>query len=301
MRITNNMIMQSQFDAMQTNINALNRASQVATTGKRILQASDDPNASTQVMASNTTLRALDQYKTNVQRAASRVDTEDGVLSQIGDLITRAKEIGLQQGGDTASAATRQTANAELQQIFGQIVSLGNTKFGDEYLFGGDQATTAPFTSSGSGAGLTYTATNSTGTRTTQIGAGQSMEVAHDGKELLVDTGILDAVKKLSAALDQSSPTYGTVGISDALSSLDSSFDSLQTLVGDVGARAKALDSASENITAYKTNVTTFKSDLEEVDIETAVTELTQRQTAYQAAMLSTSKVMSLTLTDYLR
>jgi len=127
------------------------------------------------------------------------------------------------------------------------------------------------------------------------------MEVAHDGKELLVDTGILDAVKKLSAALDQSSPTYGTVGISDALSSLDSSFDSLQTLVGDVGARAKALDSASENITAYKTNVTTFKSDLEEVDIETAVTELTQRQTAYQAAMLSTSKVMSLTLTDYLR
>jgi flagellar hook-associated protein 3 FlgL len=61
------------------------------------------------------------------------------------------------------------------------------------------------------------------------------------------------------------------------------------------------LDSAAENITAYKTNVTTFKSNLEEVDIETAVTELTQRQMAYQAAMLSTSKVMSLTLTDYLR
>jgi len=301
MRITNNMIMQSQYDAMQTNITSLNRASQVATTGKRILQASDDPNASTQVMASNTTLRALDQYKTNVQRAASRVDTEDGVLSQIGDLITRAKEIGLQQGGDTASAATRAGANAELKEIFSQIVSLGNTKFGNEYLFGGDQATTQPFTASGSGATLDYTSTGSTGSRTTQIGAGQTMEVAHDGKQLLVDTGILDGLKKLAAAMDQTSPTYGSTGIGDALKSLDSSFDSLQTLVGDVGARAKALDSASENITAYKTNVTTFKSDLEEVDIETAVTELTQRQMAYQAAMLSTSKVMSLTLTDYLR
>jgi hypothetical protein len=31
------------------------------------------------------------------------------------------------------------------------------------------------------------------------------------------------------------------------------------------------------------------------------VTELTQRQVAYQAAMLATSKVMGLTLTDYLR
>lgn len=301
MRITNNMIVQSQFDAMQNNIGALSRASAVATTGKRIQQASDDPTASTQVMSSNTTLRALDQYKTNVQRASSRIDTEDSVLSQIGDLITRAKEVGLQQGGTTASAATRQVAGAEIDELFKQIGQLGNTKFGDEYLFGGDQATTAPFTVTGTGATLDYTATNSTGTRTTQIGDGQSIEVAHNGKQLLVDTGILDAVKKLSAALDQSSPTYGTTGIGDALKDLDSSFDSLQTLVGDVGARSKALDSASENITAYKTNVTTFKSNLEEVDIETAVTELTQRQMAYQAAMLSTSKVMSLTLTDYLR
>lgn len=301
MRITNNMIVQSQFDAMQTNIAALSRASAVATNGKRIQQASDDPTASSQVMSSNTTLRALDQYKTNVQRASSRVDTEDSVLAQIGDLITRAKEIGLQQGGDTSSAATRQSANAEVQQLFSQIVSLGNTKFGDEYLFGGDQATTQPFSSSGSGATLDFTATNSTGTRTTQIGAGQSMEVAHNGKQLLVDTGILDAVKQLSHALDQSSTTYGSTGIGNALTNLDSSFDSLQSLVGDVGARAKALDSATENITAYKTNVTTFKSNLQDVDIETAVTELTNRQMAYQAAMLSTSKVMSLTLTDYLK
>src|SRR5262249_49955325 len=154
MRITNNMILQSQFNAMQSNIAALNRATAVANTGKRIQQASDDPTASTQVMGSNTTLRALDQYKTNVQRAASRVDTEDGVLSQIGDLITRAKEIALQQEGDTASAATRQSANAEVEQIFNQIVSLGNTKFGNEYLFGGDQATTQPFSASGSGATL---------------------------------------------------------------------------------------------------------------------------------------------------
>ena len=263
MRITNNMIVQSQFDAMQSNIAALNRASAVATTGKRIQQASDDPTASTQVMASNTTLRALDQYKTNVQRASSRVDTEDSVLAQIGDLITRAKEVGLQQGGATASAATRQAAGAEINELFNQVVSLGNTKFGDEYLFGGDQTTTQPFTASGTGATLDYTATNSTGTRTTQIGAGQSMQVAHNGKQLLVDTGILDAVKKLSAALDQSSPTYGSTGIADSLTNLDTAFDSLQTLVGDVGARSKQLDSASENIDAYKTNVTTFKSNLE--------------------------------------
>ena len=44
-----------------------------------------------------------------------------------------------------------------------------------------------------------------------------------------------------------------------------------------------------------------LKSDVEEVDVEEAVTELVSRQTAYQAAMLATSRVMGLTLADYLR
>ena len=85
------------------------------------------------------------------------------------------------------------------------------------------------------------------------------------------------------------------------LTSIDNAMDSVQTVVGEVGARGRQLDSASQNLDAYKTNVTVMKSNLEDVDLETAITELTSRQTAYQAALLSTSKVTGLTLTDYLR
>jgi flagellar hook-associated protein 3 FlgL len=47
--------------------------------------------------------------------------------------------------------------------------------------------------------------------------------------------------------------------------------------------------------------LTTFRSDLQEVDLEAAMTQLVTRQTAYQSAMLATSKVLSLSLADYLR
>jgi len=40
---------------------------------------------------------------------------------------------------------------------------------------------------------------------------------------------------------------------------------------------------------------------LSEVDQEKAITDLVSRQTAYQSAMLATSRVIGLTLTDYLR
>ena len=82
---------------------------------------------------------------------------------------------------------------------------------------------------------------------------------------------------------------------------LDAAFDSLQTLVGEIGAKGKTLESTQSNLDAYKTNLRTFKSTLEDVDLEQAVTYLTTRQMAYQAAMLATTKVMGLTLTDYLR
>ena len=82
---------------------------------------------------------------------------------------------------------------------------------------------------------------------------------------------------------------------------LDDGFDAVQTVVGDTGALGSRLTIAGQNLDALKMNLTTFKSDLEDVDVETAMTELTNRQVAYQAALLATSKVTSLSLMDYLR
>ncbi|MEP6493429.1 MAG: flagellar hook-associated protein FlgL [bacterium] len=301
MRITNSITARSQFEGLAANMAALLKAQTQATTGKRIQVASDDPTASVQIMNSDSSLRALDQYRTNVQRASSRVDQEDSVLQQMGDLLSRAKELGASQATATASDQTRSVANAEVQQIFQEIAALGNTKFGNEFLFGGEQSQTAPFTTTGSGATLDYTATASQGTRSVAIGAGQTMAIAHDGKQLLLDSGVLDAVKQLSHAMDPASPTYGQTGIGNAITSLNSSFNSVQSLVGDVGAKGLQLNNAQQNLDAYKTNLTTFASDLSEINVEQAVTEMTNRQVAYQAAMLATNKVMSLNLADYLK
>ena len=301
MRITNNMVVFQQLKGTQANMAALAKAQEQLTLGKRITQASDDPTASINVMSAGSSLRALEQYKTNVQRASSRVATEDSVLSQVGDLLARVKELGIAQGTATANDSTRQVANAEVNQIFQQLISLGNTKFGNEYLFGGEQSTTTPFTATGSGATLAYSTTSPAGSRTVEIGDGQTFQATSDGSEIFLDTGVLDAVRELSLSLDPSSPAYGQNGIQSALTKLDSAMNAVQTMVGDVGARANTLDSAQQNLDALKVNITTFKSNLEDVDLEKAMTELTSRQLAYQAALVATSKVNSLNLTDYLR
>lgn len=302
MRITNNMIVSQQMAGTQLNMAALQKAQEQLTLGKRLTAASDDPAAATQIMASGSSLRSLEQYRTNVQRATSRVSMEDSVLSQITDLLSRAKELGVSQATDTATDSTRAVANQEVGQIFQQIVSLANTKFWNEYLFGGDQSMTQPFSATGnSGATLDYSTTGATGQRSVAIGEGRSYVATHDGKQVFADTGVLSAVRDLSRALDPSSPSYGKTAIASAMTSIDGALNSVQTLVGDTGARANALSSAGQNLDALKVNLTTFKSNIEDVDMESAMTELTSRQLAYQAALVATSKVDSLNLTDYLR
>lgn len=300
MRITNNMMASSQITSIQSNMDAMMKAQTQVSTGLRFQNASDDPSAATQVMGTKSSLRALAQYQSNVSAATNRANTEDSVLQQISTLLDRVKQLGVSQATDTATAQTRATANSEIQQIFGQLVTLGNTKVNGEYLFGGDQSTTAPFGSSGAGATLDYSTTNPQGQRAVAIGDGQTIAATHNGTQVFVSSGVLDAVKQMARAMDPNSATYGQAGITAAMNSIDGADGNVQTLVGQVGANETQLTSTTQNLTALESNVTTLQSNLQEVDLEQAMTELTSRQTAYQAAMLAMSKVSDLTLTNYL-
>jgi flagellar hook-associated protein 3 FlgL len=301
MRITSNMMASQQLAGLQINMAALQKAQQQVSTGKRLSSASEDPSATMSIMQSGSSLRALEQYRTSVQSATSRLGIEDAALQQLGDLVSRVKVLGVQASGDTATAQTRTMANTEIQQVFNDIVAIGNTKYNNEYLFGGEQNTVEPFAATGAGATLDYTTTNPQGQRAIGIGDGQTLTPNHTGTQMLVDTGVLDAVKAMAAALDPNSPTYGQTGISAALTKIDTASNAVQTVVGDTGATANSLTIAGQNLDSLKLNLTSFKSGLEDADVEAAVTEMTNRQVAYQAAMLATSKVMGLTLTDYLK
>jgi flagellar hook-associated protein 3 FlgL len=301
MRITTNMTLQSQYATLRAGSAALEKAAAAASTGIRVNKASDDPAATRQIMATSNSLRSIEQYRTNVARASERISTEDSVLQQVSNLLERAKQLGISIGGTDASDQTRAIANAELEGIFRELVSIGGTKFGGEYLFGGDQATTMPFAATGNGGTLDYTTTNPSGQRAVEIApSGRTLNVSDAGDTVFINSGVLDAVRDLSRASAPGTPTYGQAGIAAALTQLDSAFDNVQRVIGDVGARAQTLEGTLQNLDAFKANLTTFKSDLQEVDMEAALTELMTRQTAYQSALLATSKVMGNTLNDYL-
>jgi flagellar hook-associated protein 3 FlgL len=277
----------------------MEEAQRRVTTGKLFANASGDPTASTQVMANTGALRALDQYKRNIGAGTRRLSLEEQTVDQLTSILTRAKELAVSQATDTASLTTRQAVKIEVNQLLEQAVGLGNTKDGDEFLFGGTKSDTAPFTLDNTGAVFSFTASGGTGVRQVEISTGQRANTAHDGPQVFGTTasGALKALQDLAAALNSGT----TPAVAAALPGLDASLSTTQATLGEVGARQNQMQIAQSNIAAFSQNLVALNSDLQDIDLETAMVELVGRQTAYQAAMSATSRVMSLNLTDYLR
>jgi len=129
------------------------------------------------------------------------------------------------------------------------------------------------------------------------VGAGQIVAGPHDGTTVFVDTKMLEVLHDLGTALAANDGP----GLTTAMRALDASFTDVQTLVGEIGARQNQVDTIRTQLDALEQNLDVYRSGLSEVDMEQAITEMVGRQTAYQAAMLASSKVLGLSLTDYLR
>lgn len=298
----------------------LAEAQQRATSGLKVEKMSDDPTAGSAIMQAGGGLRGVQQYTRNVGRVGAALDAEDAVLQQLSDLMARAKELGVGANSATADAPARAAAGAEVREILKQAVALGNTRIGDEYLFGGTTNDgRAPFDLAGasfvptdpppasSAAGTPATPRFPEGTRVVEVGAGgQRVAGAHDGTTVFLgraagaptaSAGLLPALRQLADALASGDPT----AVAPALTAIDTASAGLQATVGELGARQNTADAVKTGLAALDATLTRRKSDLSEVDAEQAITEMLSRQTAYQAAMLASSKVMGLSLAEYLR
>ena len=142
-----------------------------------------------------------------------------------------------------------------------------------------------------------FTAAAPSGTRQTEISAALFVRTNHNGSEVFLDTNVMGALASLSDALGANDPA----AVRAAIDQIDGAFAGVQNLLGDTGARSNQLDVTASNIDALDTQLRSYASTLSEADLEEAITELVTRQTAYQAAMSATSRVIGLNLADYLR
>jgi flagellar hook-associated protein 3 FlgL len=171
-------------DLMQQSIGAnqtqLLQVENELSTGLAINQPSDNPAAASTIEELQKTLARRQTYNDNINTASSQLGETDSTLGSLTTLLQQAQTIASQNVGSDVTAQQRQSAATVVQSIYTQAISMGNTQFNNMYIFGGQNAQTAPFVAANGG--VEFVGSQSTLDNTVDQGASLSFQA--DGAQV---------------------------------------------------------------------------------------------------------------------
>lgn len=107
--------------ALQVNARTLNTAMEQLSTGKRINSAKDDAAGFAITSKMTTQIRGLDQAVRNANDGISLLQTADGAMTEVSNMMQRMRELGVQSANDSNTGENREYLDLEFQQLKGEI------------------------------------------------------------------------------------------------------------------------------------------------------------------------------------
>ncbi len=178
MRVTQG-LEQSQFlSSIGTLESNLTQTQNEISSNQSFTTAAQNPIAAGAVNSYNQALAQSQQYVTNSNGAQTNLNIEDNSLSQVQSQLQSLRDLALEANNGTLTNSDRASIAAQAVQIQNSLLSLANTQNGNgEYIFGGFDTQSQPFTLSATGA--VYNGDQ--GQRQVQIAAGQSVPDGDNG------------------------------------------------------------------------------------------------------------------------
>jgi len=278
--------------------NQANLQNQVST-GQRIFQPGDDPAAVGRVIANEMEQRALHQFRRNADTALELSSATFSSLKELKKVSDRAGELVTLGSGASSPDALRAYA-AEVNQLIEQAVTLGNSRFRNDYVFSGTVVDTEPVTVTRDAVTGEITATAYAG-NTDQIkiplSEGASLAPGSNGT---TNNGIVDFITGLVAlrdALAGGDPT----AVAASRPALDAAEDMFVSSLSEHGAIQLRIEVSKAQQQSRLDELSRLVSVDADADLPSTVVKLNQAATAYEAALASASDILQMSLMDYLR
>ncbi|MBI2889677.1 MAG: flagellar hook-associated protein FlgL [Nitrospirae bacterium] len=354
---------------------------------KRVIKPSDDPVAIAQILEFRRAVDDLNQFDRNIDQARRFLQASDSALNDAHDILTRAKQLAISAANTPLDEAERQAMAYEVEEIQNELVKLANTQFNGQYLFGGSNTDTAPFSvktlsenvsDTGntrfrvvvySGQGIDVSDANDidtdslaagstdempdatsavsagnianavyhpgTGAPVATFGSGSVQNQARvlsrffdavniqvtfgsTGKVQINETGriftgdgsnddgdssvnVFRALDDLRIALENNSLGAGGIGgVQQRITELDFAMERVREAQSRIGSRVNRVEQAEKAHETVRIASEDARSKQEDLDVAAALTELQLAQTIFQAALASASRIMGLSLLNFL-
>jgi flagellar hook-associated protein 3 FlgL len=300
-RITNLMTTNQVLADINDAQNRLDVTQEQLSSGKKILQPSDDPYGASRAVDLNGELSGLSAYSSNISDGTAWATASDTALTSIQNQVQRVRELVVEAANGTNSQSNLQSINAEITQLTASIKQSANAQYNGQYLFAGSATQTAPYTT----ASDVYQGNANAVNR--QIGPGTTLQVNSDISSVLGsgqtanDGKLLNVLANISSDLTSGSTTaLANLGTTD-LSGLDTNLSTLSQVQSANGATENRLTLAATRISSLQTSDTAALSDVQDADYASTLTTFSNEQAAFTAALKASANIVQSSLIDFLQ
>lgn len=292
---------------------------------KQVNKASDNPLAAAQIMTLSTAINQNASFSNTIKDANNWSQTQDSALAGIGTQMLRIRTL-IQASANGTNGPDELKANKiEINQTISSIVDGLNTDYGGRYVFSGLKTDTPPFkvtkNSDGDITGFTYQGSQDNQQR--EISSGVSVNLITNGNMLMQGSGtpttpsdsqgttadvsdlgkfFTNLISTLNNGINnpsQLATVQSQLG-GDILKNFDAYTTNFTNVRTTIGALENRLTIADNQNTAQNTNLTTLKSNSQDVDMAKEYMEYQKNQTSYQSTLAMGTKIMNMTILNYM-
>lgn len=267
--------------------------------GLRVATLQDDPVAVAQAAGFAGAIAKDDTYVQTAASVTSKMQVADSTLGEVVTQLTTALSLAVKGNNGTLNAANRAAVAQQLAGLRDQVLSLANTSYLGEYLFGGSQGGTQPFTLDTSTTPATTVYNGDTKVQSIETPSGQKIQTNMPGVNLFGGaTGAFAALNQLvedvSSGAGSNVLTAHTSALRDALDQVSSQRSILDTSLSMVQATGTYFQTQSAQLMAQA-------SSLVAADPAEVATQLSSAETQHRALLSVISAVGKNNLFDYLQ
>ena len=224
-------------------------------TGLRVANAADDAAGLAISERLRAQIRSIAQAERNANDGISLVQTAEGALAEVNNILVRMRELAIQASNGTVSNRDKDTLNEEFQAIIGEIDRISQaTKFSELNLLDGANPIV-----------------------TLQIGPSTTLGV--DTFDITFQS--VRATDLALTSLDIGSGTTATSVIDD----IDAAINTVVQLRGSLGATQNRLQSTIAQLQVDQENLTSAESRIRDLDVASETANLTRSSILQQAAI----------------
>lgn len=305
-RVATNAQSQLMLSQIMQSENALNKSQAQVTTGKVATDYAGIGDKTAVLEATRSLSERTTAYQSATTAASTQVDLQNTQLSTLSDLANTLRT-------DITTAVANNDGSQLMnnaQSVMDQLNQVLNSKDANgNYIYGGDNNDQPPVTVSSlsdltSLSNVSQAFQNGTKTSSVMVADGQSVQVGVLASD--VGSQMMQALKDIAdyvntnGSLTSDMTSAQSNFLSGEIQSATDAGTQVNAVASTNGSNYQALQNAMSTQTSMSTTYKGFVSDLENVDMATAITNLNQNQVALQAAMEVTSQIGQISLLNYL-